>query len=93
MLLIPETRPITQEQLAKDVEGIYKGLVVVEKKCIEIDRQQFSTTNQLSEEQWQALVALHTMLLHKYYDFFLASQHLSASPALRNMASERNMPC
>jgi hypothetical protein len=92
MSLMLETRPITQEQLAKEVEGIYEGLVIVEKKCVEIDQQQSSTTDQLSNEQWQALIALHRTLLHEYHDFFLASQHPSASPALRNMASERDMP-
>lgn len=34
MLLQPETRPITQEQLVNEVKGIYAGLVMVEKKCI-----------------------------------------------------------
>jgi hypothetical protein len=36
MLLQPETRPITQEQLVNEVKGIYAGLVMVEKKCIEV---------------------------------------------------------
>jgi hypothetical protein len=52
MLLQPETRPITQEQLINEVKGIYAGLVMVEKKCVEIDQQQASTTIKLSNEQW-----------------------------------------
>ena len=36
MLLQPETRPITQEQLVNEVKGIYAGLVMVEKKCVEV---------------------------------------------------------
>ena len=40
ILLQPETRPITQEQLVNEVKGIYAGLVMVEKKCVEIDQQQ-----------------------------------------------------
>jgi hypothetical protein len=36
MLLQPETRPITQEQLVDEVRGIYAGLVMVEKKCVEV---------------------------------------------------------
>ena len=32
----PETRPITQEQLVNEVKGIYAGLVMVEKKCVEV---------------------------------------------------------
>ena len=92
MLLQPETRPITQEQLVNEVKGIYAGLVMVEKKCVEIDQQQASTTNKLSNEQWQALIALHRTLLHEHHDFFLASQHPSSSPALRRLATKYAMP-
>jgi hypothetical protein len=92
MLLQPETRPITQEQLVNEVKGIYAGLVMVEKKCVEIDQQQGSTTNKLSDEQWQALIALHRTLLHEHHDFFLASQHPSSSPALRRLAVKYAMP-
>src|SRR5271154_4603089 len=72
--------------------GIYAGLVMVEKKCVEIDGQQASSTNKLSHEQYQALIALHRTLLHEHHDFFLASQHPSASPALRRLASKYAMP-
>ncbi|KAI0837795.1 hypothetical protein F5Y06DRAFT_270243 [Hypoxylon sp. FL0890] len=89
----PETRPISQEQLIAEVKGIYAGLVMVESKCIEVDNAQ-STQNetQLDDEQWQALIALHRTLLHEHHDFFLASQHPSASPALRRLASKYSMP-
>ena len=36
MLLQPETRPITLEQLINEVKGIYAGLVMVEMKCVEV---------------------------------------------------------
>jgi hypothetical protein len=52
ILLQPETRPIAQEQLVNEVKGIYAGLVMVEKKCVEIDQELTSTTNKLSNEQW-----------------------------------------
>jgi hypothetical protein len=51
ILLQPETRPITQDQLVNEVKGIYASLVMVEKKCVEIDQQQSKTTNKLSDEQ------------------------------------------
>jgi len=92
MLLQPETRPITQDQLVNEVKGIYAGLVMVEKKCVEICQQQSQTTNKLSDEQWQALIALHRTLLHEHHDFFLASQHPTASPALRRLAAKYSMP-
>jgi hypothetical protein len=91
----PETRPISQEQLVAEVKGIYAGLVLVESKCIEVDNNQSSQTdpaNKLNHDQWQALIALHRTLLHEHHDFFLASQHPSASPALRRLAAKYAMP-
>ncbi|KAF9761202.1 hypothetical protein IL306_003918 [Fusarium sp. DS 682] len=90
----PETRPISQDQLVAEVKGIYAGLVMVETKCIEVDNAQSSNTDansKLNNEQWQALIALHRTLLHEHHDFFLASQHPSASPALRRLASKHSM--
>ena len=40
MLLQPETRPISHDQLVIEVKGIYAGLVMVEAKCIDIDAQE-----------------------------------------------------
>ena len=59
---------------------------------LQIDQQQSSTTNKLSNEQWWALIALHRTLLHEHHDFFLASQHPSSSPALRRLATKYAMP-
>ncbi|EGO53588.1 hypothetical protein NEUTE1DRAFT_93022 [Neurospora tetrasperma FGSC 2508] len=92
----PETRAISQEQLVTEVKGIYAGLVMVESKCIEVDNAQNAETDPASKpinhEQWQALIALHRTLLHEHHDFFLASQHPSASPALRRLAAKYAMP-
>ncbi|KAI1309624.1 hypothetical protein F5Y03DRAFT_67500 [Xylaria venustula] len=89
----PETRPISQEQLVAEVKGIYAGLMMVESKCIEVDNAQSSQTEtKLNNEQWQALIALHRTLLHEHHDFFLASQHPSASQALKRLASKYAMP-
>lgn len=80
-----------------EVKGIYAGLVMVESKCIEVDTAQGvqasdETTSKLNNEQWQALIGLHRTLLHEHHDFFLASQHPSASPGLRRFAREYAMP-
>jgi hypothetical protein len=162
MQLQPETRPITKVQLVHEARGIYAGLVMVEKKCMEIDQQQgvmnsagrpmpgpypgddglegdlglcglayisgvsfphtifciltnytvqFSTLvpshlpsrptvcfitqgnsrGELSNEQWQGLIAIHRLLLHKHHDFFLASQHPSASDQLKDLAGRYAM--
>ncbi|KAJ6446896.1 NADH:ubiquinone oxidoreductase subunit [Purpureocillium lavendulum] len=90
MIRQPETRPISPEQLVAEVKGIYAGLVMIESKCIEYDSSQ--ETKQLSQEQFQALIALHRSVLHEHHDFFLASQHPSASEALRRLASKYAMP-
>jgi hypothetical protein len=91
MLLQPEAGPITQEQLINEVRGIYAGLVMVEKKCIEIDLQEASSKDELSDEEWQALIGLHRTLLLEHYDFVLATHHPLASPALRGLAGKFGM--
>ena len=99
MLLQPDTRP-SHEQLVAEVKGIYAGLVMVEAKCIEIDEKQSSPVQEtdlakrmdLKNDQWQSLIALHKQLLHEHHDFFLASQHPSASPALSRLAAKYSMP-
>ncbi|KAL6702657.1 hypothetical protein ACN47E_001242 [Coniothyrium glycines] len=95
LLLQPDSRPISQEQLASEVKSIYAGLTMVETKCIHVDRAQAAqeTSNtMLASDHWQALIALHRTLLHEHHDFFLASQHPSASPALRRLAAKYSMP-
>ncbi|KAI3331235.1 hypothetical protein F4824DRAFT_514595 [Ustulina deusta] len=88
----PEIRAVSQEQLVAEVKGIYAGLIMVEAKCIEVDNAQSQNDTKLNNEQWQALIALHRTLLHEHHDFFLASQHPSASPALKRLASKYAMP-
>ncbi|CZS92380.1 uncharacterized protein RAG0_02797 [Rhynchosporium agropyri] len=73
--------------------------LMVEAKCIEVDNKQATLTQadptsqpELNNKQWQALIALHRTLLHEHHDFFLASQHPSASAALRRLASKYAMP-
>ncbi|KAF1997127.1 hypothetical protein P154DRAFT_441918 [Amniculicola lignicola CBS 123094] len=98
LLLQPESRPISQEQLASEVKSIYAGLTMVETKCIHVDRAEAAQMQdpmanpKLGSEYWQALIALHRTLLHEHHDFFLASQHPSASPALRRLAAKYSMP-
>ena len=100
MIPQPEMCPISHEQLVVEVKGIYAGLVMVEAKCIEAENTQTVAARELAstpgteltQEQWQALIALHKSLLHEHHDFFLASQHPSASPALSRLAAKYSMP-
>lgn len=76
-----------------EVKGIYAGLVMVESKCIEVDNAQNTQKDaKLNDEQWQALIALHRTLLHEHHDFFLASQHPTASSSLRRLGTKYYMP-
>ena len=68
MLLQPDTRPISHEQLCIEVKGIYAGLVMVEAKCIDVDQKQSdaaargTSSNErpiLANDQWQSVIALH----------------------------------
>ncbi|PIA94986.1 hypothetical protein CB0940_08935 [Cercospora beticola] len=93
MLLQPNSSPISTEQLAAEVKGIYAGLVMVEAKCINIDAAQAADPKSpLGAEQWQALIALHRTLLYEHHDFLMATQHPSATPALRGLAIKYSMP-
>jgi hypothetical protein len=99
LLLQPDSRPISQEQLASEVKSIYASLTMVETKCIHVDRAQAAAAqdnadpnNKLASDHWQALIALHRTLLHEHHDFFLASQHPSALRALRGLAAKYSMP-
>jgi hypothetical protein len=99
LLLQPEPHPISLEQLVTEVKAIYANLFMVEAKCIEVDEKQLQNAQdkdpnktKLTGEQWQALITLHKTLLHQHHDFFLASQHPSASVALSRLGAKYSMP-
>jgi hypothetical protein len=48
LILQPETRPITQDQLVNETKGIYAGLVMVERKCVEVPYPPASFNTQLT---------------------------------------------
>jgi hypothetical protein len=79
MLLQPETPPITEEQLIRELQGIYPGLVMVERQCEEFGRELSQSPNELNDLEWQALSTLHRTLLYEHHDFFwLPSTHPQA---------------
>lgn len=62
---------------------------------LSINRKQTKLTVQLDHagaRPEHTVIALHETLLHEHHDFLLASQHPSASPALRKMASKYATP-
>lgn len=93
LVMQPESSPISQDQLAAEVKGIYAGLVMVESKCINIDAAQaIDLTTDLAPEKWQALIALHRTLLYEHHDFLMATQHPSATATLRALPLRYSMP-
>ncbi|KAI9652181.1 MAG: hypothetical protein M1831_007162 [Alyxoria varia] len=103
MIKQPDSRPISQQQLATEVKAIYSGLSMIEQKCVNITNDpgvyardpktgESSSTSRNRVDHWQALIALHRTLLHEHHDFFLASQHPAASAAIRELASKYSMP-
>ncbi|PTB73191.1 hypothetical protein M440DRAFT_1472444 [Trichoderma longibrachiatum ATCC 18648] len=77
-----------QQLLSSPVHGKFAGLVMVESKYIEVDNTQIP----ILQQTWTPLVPLHRALLHEHHDFFLASQHPTATPALRRLAPKYAMP-
>ena len=100
LFLEPVTKRISQEQLRVELRSICSGLIMVENKCKDVDREQtrlaiegdLNCRPELSPKQWQALIALHKTLLHEFHDFFLASQHPAATPNLIKLAARNSMP-
>ncbi|KAF4553361.1 Hypothetical protein D9617_7g030880 [Elsinoe fawcettii] len=84
---------ISKDQLFAEVKGLYRSLEIVEQRCIRLDQGHMADkTKTIKAEGWQALTALHRTLLYEHHDFLLASQHPSAPPELRALASERQIP-
>lgn len=73
----PETRPISQEQLLAEVKGIYAGLVMVENKCMELDRGLSAKADFNNTELQQSMVTLRRKLHQDHHDFSPASRHSS----------------
>ena len=78
MLLQPETRPITQEQLVNEVNEIYAKLIIVEKKCVEIDQQQALTTTKLSDTVPKG--GLRMQRLKRFLPMFLNGSRYNTTP-------------
>lgn len=94
LVLQLDSRPISQETLAKEANSIHAALTMVEAKCIHAVREALTATKRdegsnqsrvLSSDYWNAFITLHKSLLHEHHDLLLVSQHPSASPELRQL--------
>ena len=83
ILLQPETKPISYEQLLVEIKRIYAGLVKVEARCIDLDQMQCLATQGKDPRQWEVPSNLHQTLLHKHHDFLLLddNDHYYAHPS------------
>ncbi|KAI6913900.1 hypothetical protein KC318_g979 [Hortaea werneckii] len=89
----PEALPISHDQLAAEVKGIYAALMKVETLCKGYDASLASESpTKLAREEWQVLVALHRTLLYEHYDFLLATQHPLATDELKALPARYCMP-
>ncbi|KAG6040408.1 hypothetical protein E4U41_000652 [Claviceps citrina] len=85
-----DTQLSLSEQLHAEAKGIYAGLIMLEEKCIQFDSTK--KTAALTHAQYHAMISLHRSLLYEHHDFFLASQHPSASNKTKRLAVDGAMP-
>ncbi|KAF2496385.1 hypothetical protein BU16DRAFT_561204 [Lophium mytilinum] len=85
----PDSRPISQEQLAADLKSIYASLTAIESKVLQANH--YLQIDELHRHE-QALVTAHSALIVEHFEFFQISQHPAASPALRRLATKYSMP-
>ncbi|KAE8155446.1 hypothetical protein BDV40DRAFT_311202 [Aspergillus tamarii] len=83
--LQPEAHSPVDVQLPSDIRHIYAELIVIEKLCID-EQKQIRLEEVVVHHQWQALVVLHRNLLEKYYDLFMVSQHPLANLVLKELS-------
>ncbi len=91
------TEDVTMEQLVEEVKGIYEGIVMVEKKSVELFEEQRKLLRPgnsigLTDVQIQALALLQRTLCNEHHDFLLACHHSKASSPLQKLATKYAMP-
>ena len=96
----PEVNPVSQAHLIAEIRRIYTRIHTDEAQCIEEDRRHAEAIRSaapgqrptFSEKQWRRQIALHRSVLNEHHNFFLATQHPSASAACRRLPSKYGMP-
>ncbi|KAL6887158.1 hypothetical protein HDV57DRAFT_488159 [Trichoderma longibrachiatum] len=78
-----------------EVKAVYNGIRMCEEKSIELQDWLTSTEGlqvQPKNEQWEAYFKVHDELIKGHCDLLLLSQYPSASPELRRLPSDYDMP-
>ncbi|KAL4806152.1 hypothetical protein BDV18DRAFT_123447 [Aspergillus unguis] len=90
--LQPETEPGTEQILMNESQSIYAGLVMVERRCIEIVQRLSQSETEVSNQEWQMAVNAHSVLLNEHHDFFLNSEHPEGRSARQRYVVNYAMP-
>jgi hypothetical protein len=88
----PVRQIFCSDNIEKEVMQIYKGVILLESKCNELQYRLLQSQEKLNDEKYQALYNLHRTLLHEHCDFLMACFYPSASPELNQLAKKRQMP-
>jgi hypothetical protein len=74
--------------------GIYMGITMIERHSFAVQKTKAAEAAAASKatDHMRDLISFHGELLNEYHDFFVATQHPSASPVLRNLAKKYAMP-
>ena len=96
-----KSRYIRHEYLVSEVKDIYEGLLMLEKKCIEVDEKHAKPRSansenplnlRLSSHRCLDLINLHRCQLFEIYSIVVASYHPAAEPSLYDFVSEQKLP-
>ncbi|KAL4884158.1 hypothetical protein BJY04DRAFT_206014 [Aspergillus karnatakaensis] len=82
--------PVTEEQLLIEIQKIYAGLVMVEKRCMGYVKQVSDPQMRMDSLKWEKVIANHRTLLDEHHDFFLAAQ--LGGPLLQRLPERYGMP-
>lgn len=96
LLMQPDIKEITVEQLEAELKGILAGLTMVDEKANKIYAEYLDEGSRekgatLTNEQLQAMYALFETRLKEIYDYLLASSHPVATEEMNNRPLENGV--
>lgn len=87
MILQPCTPQLSETHLEAEIAKALQKLQIVESACMDTDAKLLEARNSfVAPDQWLALMELHQTLLHEHHDFFMATNHPSATARQRKLA-------
>ncbi|KAL8653953.1 MAG: hypothetical protein Q9210_001795 [Variospora velana] len=84
---------ISIEELIVEVKSQYRDVVNHENRCKKIQKNLVEKRcSKVTDQQWRAIHKKYTALIGVYHDFFSATQHTAAFPAMRKLPTRYSMP-